>query len=56
VQLHGYRSARARLLSAKPIFIRDFGLVGQQPGAGGAVPMQLHGVMSSGVKGNRIYF
>ena len=41
---------------AKPIFIRDFGLVGQQPGAGGAVPMQLHGVMSSGVKGNRIYF
>lgn len=41
---------------AKPVFIRDFGLVGQQPGAGGAVPMQLHGVMSSGVKGNRIYF
>ncbi len=40
----------------KPVFIRDFGLVGQQPGAGGAVPTQLHGVMSSGVKGNRVYF
>jgi hypothetical protein len=41
---------------AKPVFIRDFGLVGQQPGAGGPVPMQLHGVMSTGVKGNRVYF
>ncbi len=41
---------------AKPIFIRDFGLVGQQPGAGGAVPTQLHGVMSTGPKGNRVYF
>ena len=28
---------------AKPVFIRDFGLVGQQPGAAGAVPIQLHG-------------
>jgi hypothetical protein len=41
---------------AKPVYIRDFGLVGQQPGAGGAVPMQLHGVMSTGPKGNRVYF
>ncbi len=41
---------------AKPVFIRDFGLVGQQPGAGGAVPTQLHGVMSTGPKGNRVYF
>jgi hypothetical protein len=41
---------------ANPVFIRDFGLVGQQPGAGGAVPTQLHGVMSTGPKGNRVYF
>lgn len=39
-----------------PVFIRDFGLVGQQPGAGGPVPTQLHGVMSTGPKGNRVYF
>jgi len=41
---------------SKPVFIRDFGLVGQQPGAGGAVPMQLHGAISGGPKGNRVYF
>jgi hypothetical protein len=41
---------------AKPVFIRDFGLVGQQPGASGDVPVQLHGVMSTGPKGNRVYF
>ena len=41
---------------AKPVFIRDFGLVGQQPGAGGAAPISLHGPISSGVKGNRVYF
>jgi hypothetical protein len=41
---------------AKPVFIRDFGLVGQQPGAGGAVPMQLHGAISTGPKGNRVFF
>jgi len=41
---------------ANPVFIRDFGLVGQQPGAGGPVPTQLHGVMSTGPKGNRVYF
>jgi hypothetical protein len=40
----------------KPVFIRDFGLVGQQPGASGDVPVQLHGAMSSGPKGNRVYF
>ena len=40
----------------KPVFIRDFGLVGQQPGAGGAVPIQLHGAISTGPKGNRVYF
>ena len=41
---------------AKPVFIRDFGLVGQQPGAGGPVPISLHGPISTGPKGNRVYF
>jgi hypothetical protein len=41
---------------AKPKHIRDFGLVGQQPGATGAVPTELHGMFSTGPKGNRIYF
>ena len=41
---------------AKPVFIRDFGLVGQQPGAGGSVPISLHGAISTGPKGNRVYF
>jgi hypothetical protein len=41
---------------AKPVFIRNFGLVGQQPGATGPVPTQLHGPISTGPKGNRVYF
>ncbi|WP_205964268.1 LVIVD repeat-containing protein [Ramlibacter agri] len=41
---------------AHPVFIRDFGLVGQQPGAGGAVPIAVHGGISTGPKGNRVYF
>jgi hypothetical protein len=41
---------------ARPRFIRDFGLVGQQPGAQGPVPAGLHGAISTGPKGNRIYF
>ncbi len=41
---------------AKPVFIRDFGLVGQQPGAVGAVPTALHGPISTGPKGNRVFF
>lgn len=41
---------------ARPVFIRDFGLVGQQPGAGGPVPISLHGAISTGPKGNRVYF
>ena len=41
---------------AKPIFIRNFGLVGQQPGATGPVPVSLHGPISTGPKGNRVYF
>ena len=41
---------------AKPVKIRDFGLVGQQPGATGTVPTELHGMISTGPQGNRIYF
>ena len=41
---------------AHPQFIRNFGLVGQQPGATGDVPTPLHGMISTGPKGNRIYF
>jgi len=41
---------------AHPKKIRDFGLVGQQPGATGAIPEQLHGPISTGPQGNRVYF
>lgn len=41
---------------AHAVFIRNFGLPGQEPGATGPVPMTLHGAMSTGVKGNRVYF
>ena len=41
---------------AKPVFIRDFGLPGQQPGSTGPVPTELHGPISLGPKGNRVYF
>jgi hypothetical protein len=40
----------------KPVKIRDFGLVGQEPGATGAVPTELHGMVSTGPQGNRVYF
>jgi hypothetical protein len=40
----------------KPVKIRDFGLTGQQPGATGTVPTELHGMISTGPQGNRIYF
>jgi hypothetical protein len=40
----------------RPRFIRDFGLAGQQPGAQGDVPTGLHGPISTGAAGNRIYF
>ena len=41
---------------AKPVKIRDFGLVGQQPGSTGEPPVNLHGMISTGPQGNRIYF
>ncbi|MBI3711269.1 MAG: hypothetical protein HY246_26805, partial [Proteobacteria bacterium] len=41
---------------AKPVFIRNFGLLGQQPGGAGEAPVELHGPISTGPAGNRIYF
>jgi hypothetical protein len=40
----------------EPVKIRDFGLPGQEPGATGAVPTELHGMISTGPQGNRIFF
>jgi hypothetical protein len=41
---------------AKPVFIRDFGLPGQQADATGPIPEELHGAISTGPAGNRVYF
>src|SRR5437762_7018438 len=41
---------------AHPVKIRDFGLPGQEPGSTGAVPTELHGPISTGPEGNRVYF
>jgi hypothetical protein len=41
---------------AHPVFIRNFGLPGQQPGATGPTPVMLHGMISTGPQGNRVYF
>jgi len=41
---------------AHPVKIRDFGLVGQEPGSTGTVPTELHGPISTGPAGNRVYF
>jgi hypothetical protein len=38
---------------ANPVHIRDYGLVGQEPGSTGPVPTDLHGPISLG---NRVYF
>ena len=37
---------------AKPVKIRDFGLIGQQPGTSGTVPTDLHGMISTGPERN----
>ncbi len=57
----GWRSSRMTQVydlsdPAHPRFIRNFGLPGQQPGASGPVPTELHGPISTGPKGNRVYF
>jgi hypothetical protein len=41
---------------ARPRLIRNFGLPGQQPGATGEAPVELHGPISTGPAGNRVYF
>jgi hypothetical protein len=41
----------------KPVFIRDFGLPGQQPGhTMMPIPTELHGPISLGPRANRVYF
>jgi hypothetical protein len=57
----GWRTSRMTQIydlgnPAKPVFIRNFGLPGQEPGASGAVPTELHGPISTGPKGKRVYF
>ena len=59
--VEGWRSRRMTEVfdlsdPAKPVKIRDFGLVGQEPGTTGTVPTDLHGMISTGPQGNRIYF
>jgi hypothetical protein len=41
---------------AQPRFIRNFGLAGQEPGATGPVPTELHGPISTGPKGQSRLF
>jgi hypothetical protein len=57
----GWRVKRMTLIydlsnPAQPVFIRNFGLPGQQPGSTGTTPTELHGMISTGPKGNRVYF
>jgi hypothetical protein len=57
----GWRTSRMTQIydlgnPAKPVFIRNFGLPGQEPGAGGPVPTELHGPISTGPGGKRVYF
>jgi hypothetical protein len=57
----GWRTSRMAMIydlsdPTKPAFIRNFGLPGHQPGAKGPTPESLHGPVSTGPKGNRVYF
>ena len=57
----GWRSSRMTQIfdlgdPRQPLFIRDYGLPGQEPGAAGGVPTGLHGPISTGPAGNRVYF
>jgi hypothetical protein len=59
--LEGWRTRRMSSVydlsdPAKPVKVRDFGLPGQEPGATGTVPTELHGMISTGPQGNRVYF
>jgi len=57
----GWRARRMTVIydlsdPAKPVKIREFGLPGQEPGSTGTVPTDLHGPISTGPQGNRVYF
>jgi hypothetical protein len=57
----GWRTSRMTQIydlgnPAKPEFIRNFGLPGHEPGASGPVPTELHGPISTGPNGKRVYF
>lgn len=57
----GWRTSRMTQIfdlsdPTKPRHIRDYGLPGQEPGASGSVPTGLHGPVSLGPAGNRVYF
>jgi hypothetical protein len=56
----GWRVGRMTMIydlsdPAKPVFIRYFGLPGQQPGSTGPVPTEVHGMISV-PEANRVYF
>ena len=58
---HGWRVHRMTMVydlsdPAHPVKVREFGLPGQQDGAAGEAPTMLHGPISTGPKGNRVYF
>ncbi len=57
----GWRSSRMTQIydlgdPRRPRFLRHYGLPGQEPGASGAVPTGLHGAISTGPRGGRVYF
>lgn len=58
----GWRSTRMTQVfdlsdPAKPVLIRNWGVPGQEPGAAGEPPVfSLHGPISTGPRGNRVYF
>jgi hypothetical protein len=59
--LEGWRTRRMTQIydladPAKPQHIRNFGLAGQEPGGTGEAPTELHGPISTGPAGNRVYF
>lgn len=59
--VEGWRTRRMTLVydlsdPVRPRFIREFGLPGQQANAKGDAPTELHGMISTGPNGNRIYF
>jgi hypothetical protein len=59
--VEGWRTRRMTVIydlsdPTKPVKIREFGLVGQEPGSTGAVPTELHGPVSLGPQVNRVYF